>query len=304
MRIVVSGASGLIGPALVAHLRTAGHEVLTLVRRPPQSTSEIRWDPAEGLLDPGGLAGVQAAINLSGAGIGDRRWTESYRRVVVDSRTSSTSLLATTLAKLDPLPTVMLSGSAVGYYGDSGDETVTEATASGAGFLADVCKRWEASTAPAAEAGIRVCHLRTGLVLARGGGLLGKLLPLYRLGLGGPLGSGRQWQSWITLEDEVGAIAFLLTGQVAGPVNLTAPQPVRQRDLARAIGRAVHRPTLLPAPAIALRLAVGGFADEGILASQRALPTVLTEAGYEYVASDIDAGLTSRPAMTSRGATC
>jgi hypothetical protein len=291
MRIVVSGASGLIGTALVAHLRAAGHDVLTLVRRPPRSAMEIRWDPAEGLLDPGALAGVQAAVNLSGAGIGDRRWTESYRRLAVDSRTSSTSLLAATLAKLDPLPTVFLSGSAIGYYGDSGDETITESTAPGTGFLADLCKRWEASTASAAEAGIRVCHLRTGLVLSRRGGLLGKLLPLYRFGLGGPLGSGRQWQSWITLEDEVGAIGFLLTAQVAGPVNLTAPRPVRQHDLARAIGRAVHRPAVLPAPAIALRVAIGGFADEGILASQRALPTVLTEAGYEFGATDIDSGL-------------
>lgn len=291
MRIVVSGASGLIGTALVARLRTAGHDVLTLVRRPPDSPAEIRWDPAEGLLDHTSLTGVEGAINLSGAGIGDRRWTESYRRLAVDSRTSSTRLLAASLAKLDPLPTVMLSGSAIGYYGDSGDQTITEATASGAGFLADLCQRWEASTSAAQEAGIRVCHLRTGLVLARGGGLLGKLLPLYRLGLGGPLGSGRQWQSWITLEDEVGAIAFLLNSQVTGPVNLTAPQPVRQRDLARAIGRAVHRPAVLPAPALALRVAVGGFADEGILASQRALPTVLTDAGYVFGATEIDRGL-------------
>ena len=291
MRIVVSGASGLIGTALVARLRTAGHDVLTLVRRPSRSPAEIRWDPAEGLLDQASLAGVEAAINLSGAGIGDRRWTESYRRLVVDSRTSSTRLLAASLAKLDPLPAVLLSGSAIGYYGDSGDQTITEATASGPGFLADLCQRWEAATSAAQDAGIRVCHLRSGLVLARGGGLLGKLLPLYRLGLGGPLGSGRQWQSWITLEDEVRAIEFLLTARASGPVNLTAPQPVRQRDLARAIGRAVHRPAVLPAPSIALRLAVGGFADEGILASQRALPTVLTEAGYEFGASDIDRGL-------------
>lgn len=291
MRIVVSGASGLIGTALVTHLRAAGHDVLTLVRRQPRSAAEIRWDPAEGLLDSSALVGVQAAVNLSGAGIGDRRWTESYRRLVVDSRTSSTRLLAASLAKLDPLPTVLLSGSAIGYYGDRDDETITEATAAGAGFLAELCQRWEASTDVAQEAGIRVCHLRTGLVLARGGGLLGKLLPLYRLGLGGPLGSGRQWQSWITLEDEVGAIAFLLTAQVAGPVNLTAPHPVRQRDLARAIGRALHRPAMLPAPAPALRLAVGGFAQEGILASQRVLPTVLTDAGYVFGANDIDSGL-------------
>jgi len=291
MRIVVSGASGLIGTALVAHLRADGHDVLTLVRRPPSSPTEVRWEPADGLLDPGSLAGVEAAVNLSGAGIGDRRWNESYRRLVVDSRTSSTTLLATCLAKLDPRPAVLLSGSAIGYYGDRDDETITEATPNGTGFLADLCDRWESATAAAQDAGIRVCHARTGLVLSRRGGLLGRLLPLYRLGLGGPLGSGRQWQSWITLEDEVGAIAFLLTGEVSGPVNLTAPHPVRQRDLARAIGRAVHRPARLPAPAPALRLAVGGFADEGILASQRALPTVLNDAGYEYGASDIDEGL-------------
>jgi uncharacterized protein (TIGR01777 family) len=291
MRIVVSGASGLIGTALVAQLRTAGHDVLTLVRRPTHSRAEIRWDPAEGLLDVGALAGVQAAVNLSGAGIGDRRWTDSYRRALVDSRISSTNLLATALAKLDPLPSVFLSGSAVGYYGNRDDETITEGTSAGTGFLANLCKRWEASTAPADEAGIRVCHLRTGLVLTRQGGLLGRLLPLYRLGLGGPLGSGQQWQSWITLEDEIGAIEFLLTADVAGPVNLTAPDPVRQRDLARAIGHAVHRPAVLPAPAFALRAAVGGFADEGILASQRAVPTVLTDAEYGFGATDIDIGL-------------
>jgi uncharacterized protein len=291
MRIVVSGASGLIGTALIAHLRSAGHDVRSLVRRPPRSPAEIRWDPAAGSLDPDALAGVQAAINLSGAGIGDRRWTDKYRRLVVDSRTDSTTLLASTLAKLDPLPDVLLSGSAIGYYGDRGDEQITESSPAGTGFLANVCVQWEASTAAAASAGIRVCHLRTGLVLSRGGGLLGKLLPLYRLGLGGPLGSGRQWQSWITLDDEVAAIAFLLTAQIAGPVNLTAPGPVRQRDLARALGRAVRRPALLPAPAPALRIAVGGFADEGILASQRALPTVLTDAGFAFGATDIDAGL-------------
>jgi uncharacterized protein (TIGR01777 family) len=291
MRIVVSGASGLIGTALIAHLRSAGHDVRTLVRRPPGSPAEIRWDPAAVSLDPDALTGVQAAINLSGAGIGDRRWTEKYRRLVVDSRTGSTTLLASTLAKLDPLPDVLLSGSAIGYYGDCGDEQITESSPAGTGFLANVCVQWEASTAAAASAGIRVCHLRTGLVLSRGGGLLGKLLPLYRLGLGGPLGSGRQWQSWITLDDEVAAIAFLLTAQIAGPVNLTAPGPVRQRDLARALGRAVRRPALLPAPAPALRIAVGGFADEGILASQRALPTVLTDAGFAFGATDIDEGL-------------
>ena len=292
MRIAVTGASGLIGSALVARLRAGGHEVVTLVRRPPRSEHEIRWDPSGGQLDRAALTGVDAAVHLAGAGIGDKRWTEDYRRTVLESRTSSTGLLARTLAAIEPRPAVLVSGSAIGYYGDRGDETVTESDPPGEGFLPDVCVEWEAAAAPAVEAGIRLCSIRTGLVLSGDGGLLGRLLPIYRLGLGGPLGSGRQWQSWITLEDEIRAIEFLLSAPaIAGPVNLTAPNPVRQRDFARALGRAVHRPAVLPAPAFALRVAVGGFADEGILAGQRVRPGVLEEAGFDFSAKTIDQGL-------------
>ncbi|HEV7208715.1 MAG TPA: TIGR01777 family oxidoreductase [Mycobacteriales bacterium] len=284
VKIAVTGASGLIGSHLVPVLRAGGHQVLTLSRRAPRQPGEVQWHPEEGRLDAAALAGVDAAVHLAGAGIADKRWSDAYKQTVLRSRIEGTRLLATTLATLDPLPKVLLSGSAIGYYGDAGSRTIDEDAPAGSGFLADVCVAWEKATEPAERAGIRVCHLRTGIVLSNAGGALAKQLPLYKIGLGGPLGSGRQYQSWISLDDEVGAIHFLLTAEgVHGPVNLTAPSPLPQRDFATALGAAVRRPAVLPTPALALRLALGEFADEGLLVGQRVLPAALRKAGYAFL---------------------
>lgn len=292
MKIAVSGSSGLIGSALVRSLRTDGHDVVRLVRRAAQGPDEVAWQPDAGEVDRAGLHGTQAAVNLAGAGIGDRRWTPAYKREVLASRVDSTTTLARAMAALDPRPTVLLSASAVGRYGDTGDREADEAAAAGTGFLAELVQRWEAATAPAEDAGIRVAHLRSGIVLSASGGALGKVLPLFRLGLGGRLGSGRQYVSWISLPDEVGAIRFLLASKdLSGPVNLTAPQPVTNAAYTKAIGRAVGRPAVLPVPGLALRVALGGFADEGVLVSQRVLPRRLQDAGYEFQHPDIDAAL-------------
>ncbi|SDQ32654.1 TIGR01777 family oxidoreductase [Quadrisphaera sp. DSM 44207] len=286
MKVVVAGASGLIGVPLVRRLRAQGHEVVRLVRRAPTAPGEVRWDPATGVLDPVAVAGADAAVDLAGAGIGDRRWTRRYRRTVLHSRTSSTGTLARALAAQDRPPAVLLQASATGYYGDRGEEELTEASAPGTGFVPGVCMAWEAAAEPARAAGIRVVALRTGLVLTPEGGLVGRMAPLLRTGLAGPLGSGRAWWSWITLEDQLRALLFLLEHDVAGPVNLVAPEPARNGDLVRALARGYSRPALLPVPALALRAAVGGFAEE-ILASRRVLPQVLAGAGFRFTAPDL-----------------
>lgn len=282
MKVLVAGGSGLIGSALLPALRADGHQVLTLVRRPAARPDEVTWDPGAQRLDPDALVGVQAAINLAGAGIGTRRWSPAYKRLLLDSRVRSTDLLARTLARLRPSPTVLLSASAVGYYGDTGGRPVTEQEPPGAGFLAGVCVAWEAATAPAEAAGLRVCHLRTGIVVSRDGGAFARLVPLTKVGLGGPIGSGRQYQSWISRTDEVGALRFLLNHPLAGPVNLTGPEPLPQAEIARILGRALHRPALLRTPAVALRAALGEFAAEGVLIGQRALPAALQAAGFRF----------------------
>jgi uncharacterized protein len=283
LRVVISGGSGLIGTALQPWLRAAGHEVVRLVRREPQAADDVRWDPARHELNAADLAGVHAAVHLSGAGVSSRRWSKAYRRKIRDSRVESTTLLAQTLAGLSPPPKVLLSGSAVGFYGDTGDRILDESGQRGDGFLAEVVGAWEASTLAASAAGIRVCHLRTGIVLARQGGALRAQLPLFKVGLGGRLGNGRQYTSWITLEDEIAAIGFLLTAeQVSGPTNLVAPQPVTNREFTAALAHAVRRPAVAAVPAFALRLALDGFADEGLLSGQRLAPRVLTEAGFTF----------------------
>jgi uncharacterized protein (TIGR01777 family) len=281
MRVAVTGAHGLIGSALVDALRTAGHDVVRLVRSTPAGPDEVQWDPTGGTVDLTGLAGVEAAVHLAGAGVGDHRWSAEYKRVVHDSRVLGTRTLVKALTSLDPLPTVLVSGSAIGYYGDRGDQVLTEDSGPGEGFLVDVVKAWESAADPARDAGIRVVHPRTGLVMARSGGAFSQLLPLARLGLGGPLGNGRQWWSWITLTDAVAALIAMIESDLAGPVNLTAPNPAHNADVIRAIARAVHRPAVLPTPAFALRIALGEFAGE-ILASQRVTPGKLTDAGFGF----------------------
>ena len=282
MQIAITGSSGLIGSALVPALRDDGHTVLRLVRRPPGGADEVRWDPARRELDPAVLADVDAVVNLAGLGIGDRRWTAQRKRAVLDSRIDATVTVSEALAAAAARPRTLLSSSAIGWYGDTGATPVDESAPSGAGFLAEICRRWEASTTAAEQAGVRVAHLRTGLVCGNGG-ILGKLVPLTKLGVAGPLGSGRQYWSWISLVDEVDAIRHVLAHDtITGPVNLTGPEPLTNRDFTRVLGRVLHRPTVFPVPRIALRVVVGEFADEGIVAGQRVLPTVLRETGYRF----------------------
>jgi hypothetical protein len=277
----------------VPHLRAAGHEVVRLVRRDPSAPDEIRWDPARGQLNPADLAGVEAAVHLSGASV-SRRWTQASRRTIRASRVESTALLAETLASLSPLPKVLLSGSAVGFYGDTGDRLEDEEGLRGDGFLADVVGDWEAAAHPAMTAGIRVCRLRTGIVLARQGGALRLQLPIFKLGAGGRLGSGHQYTSWITLEDEIAAITFLLTADdVSGPVNLVAPNPVTNRDFTKVLAGALHRPAIAAVPPFALKIVFDGFADEGLLIGQRLAPRVLTEAGFTFSHPDLREALES-----------
>lgn len=288
MKVVLSGGSGLIGSALLPELRAAGHEVVRLVRAEPKSADEVRWDPQHGELDPAKLAGVEAAIHLSGAGVSSRRWSDSYKRTIRESRVASTTLLAKTLASLSPLPKVLVSGSAVGYYGDTADRLTEESGPQGEGFLAGLVGEWEASTQAADAAGIRVCQIRTGIVLSAKGGALKLQLPLFKAGLGGRLGSGKQYTSWISVDDEVAAILFLLTAdQVSGPVNLVAPDVVTNLAFTKTLGSVLHRPTITPAPAFALRLLLDGFADEGLLTGQRLAPRVLQDAGFTFKHPDL-----------------
>jgi uncharacterized protein (TIGR01777 family) len=280
-RVAITGASGLIGSALSVFLSARGDQVVHLVRREPRAGFEIGWDPASRMLNPGRLSGLTAVVHLAGAGVGDHRWTPAYKQQILDSRVNGTATIARALADLEE-PIALVSGSAIGAYGDRGDEILTEDSETGAGFLADVVRAWEAATAPAQEAGLRVVHARTGLVLTPEGGAMKRVLPLARLGLAGPLGSGRQFWSWITLQDELRALAHLIDHEaLAGPVNLVSTQPMRQGEVMKALGAQLGRPALLPAPALALRAALGEFASD-ILASARILPSVLTASGFMF----------------------
>lgn len=294
MRVLVTGSRGLIGTALIERLQAGGHRTTRLVRGTP-GAGEVAWDPAAGAIDRAGLEGHDAVVHLAGEGIADKRWSDAQKRRILESRTRGTGLLARTLASLDPKPAVLLSGSAVGYYGDGGEAELTEASPRGRGFLADVVVAWEEATRPAEEAGIRTVHLRTGVVLSPRGGAMGKVLPLFKLGLGGPIGRGREWWPWISLEDEVGAIVHLLGADVHGPVNLTAPNPVRTGEYAKAIGRALHRPAVLPVPKLGPRLLLGTELADALLGqSQRVLPTRLLESGYEFRFPDLDGALATQ----------
>ncbi|WP_327262155.1 TIGR01777 family oxidoreductase [Streptomyces sp. NBC_01232] len=288
MRIAVTGATGLIGSALVRSLRADAHEVVRFVRREPAAADEARWDPARGYVDPAGLAGCGAVVHLAGAGVGDHRWTAAYKREIRDSRVLGTAALATALAALDEPPTVLVSGSAVGYYGDTGDRAVDESAPAGRGFLPSVCVEWEAAAAPARAAGIRTAFARTGLVVAGEGGAWGRMFPLFRAGLGGRLGNGRQYWSYISLRDEIAALRHIIdTPGLAGPVNLTAPEPLTNRQVTEAMARVLHRPAVLPVPAVALRVALGEFSED-VLGSQRARPVRLLESGFVFTDPGIE----------------
>lgn len=293
MLVAVTGAGGFIGRPLAAALAAGGHEVRRLVRRSTRAPDEIAWDPAAGALDRAALAGVEAVVHLAGESIAGGRWTASRRARIRDSRVGPTRLLAEALAALEPRPRVFVSASATGIYGDRGDEWLDESSPAGKGFLAEVARAWEGAAGPAARAGIRVVHPRTGLVLAPHGGALAAMLPVFRLGLGGPLGGGRQWWSWVSLRDAVGAIVHALGHDgVRGPFNVVAPAPVRCAAFARALGAALRRPALLPAPAFALRIVLGsGQADELLLAGQRVRPAALERSGFAFADPELGPAL-------------
>jgi uncharacterized protein (TIGR01777 family) len=281
-RVAITGASGLIGSALSAFLSARGDEVVHVVRRPARTAAEISWDPGNRQLEAAALTDVDAVVHLAGANVGEKRWTPSRKQEIFASRVDGTHTLAAALAEADH-PIRLVSQSAVGIYGsDRGDEVLTEDSESGHGFLAEVVRAWEAAAEPARAAGLSVVHPRTGIVLAPGAGAMGPLLRLAQLGLAGPLGSGRQFWPWITLHDTVRALAFLVDHpEVSGPVNVVGPAPARQKEIAAELARQLHRPALLPAPGMGLRLYLGEFAND-ILGSQRVVPTRLLQAGFGY----------------------
>ncbi|WP_327684652.1 TIGR01777 family oxidoreductase [Streptomyces sp. NBC_00467] len=288
MRIAVTGSTGLIGTALVRSLRSDGHEVVRLVRRPARSGDEVEWDPHRQYVDAAGLVGCEAVVHLAGAGVGARRWTDAYRKEIHDSRVLGTAAVAEALASLDTPPRVFVCGSAVGFYGDTGDRAVDEEAPPGDGFLPNLCVEWEEAAAPAAEAGVRIAFARTGLVVSRKGGAWGRLFPLFKAGLGGRLGDGRQYWSFISLHDEVAALRHIVdTESLSGPVNLTSPHPVTNREVTAAMGRALHRPTVFTVPSAALKIALGDMAGD-VLGSQRVLPRRLLDSGFTFAFPGID----------------
>lgn len=291
MRIAVSGASGFIGSELVPALEAGGHDVVRLVRREPGGPKELQWDPAAGTIDAAGLAGVDGVVNLSGATI-DRRWTAARKAEIRESRVGSTRLLAETIARLEPRPAVLACAGAVGIYGNRGEEILTEESSPGTGFLADVATAWEEAAEPARAAGIRVVNFRQGIVLSRKGGALPRLLTPFKLGLGGRVGSGRQWWSWVALDDVVTAYRFALErDDLSGRLNLLSPNPVTNVQFTKALGKALRRPTVFPLPAFAAKTMLGEMARELLLAGQRALPARLLDAGFAFHYSELDAAL-------------
>ncbi|MHA5048449.1 TIGR01777 family oxidoreductase [Streptomyces sp. SD15] len=292
-RMAIAGASGLIGSALARSLTADGHEVVRLVRRAPRAKNEVRWDPEAHRIDTAGLSGCVAVVNLAGAGVASRRWTEAYKRKIRDSRVLGTATLAEAVASLDEPPRVFVNGSAIGFYGETGERAVDESAPPGDGFLPSLCVEWEEAAAAAQEAGVRTVFPRTGLVVAREGGAWGKLFPLFKAGLGGRMGDGRQYWSFISLHDEVAAIRHLIdTESLSGPVNLTAPGPLTNREITEAMGRVLHRPTVFTAPTPLLRLALGDMSGD-ILGSQRVLPARLLDSGFTFAFPSIDEALTA-----------
>ena len=287
-KIAVTGASGLIGSALVAQLKNDGYQVLKIVRRPVRTADEVTWNPVKSEIDLQSLEGVDAVFHLAGAGVGDKRWSASYRSEILNSRLLGTTTIATACEQLQPA--VFISASAIGYYGETGNRSVTEAERGGDDFLSVVCREWEsvANLAPS----IRTIKLRTGLVLDPTGGALGRMIPLFKFGLGGKLGSGKQWWSWITLHDQIRAMIFLMNSKIEGAVNLTSPNPVTNQEFTAALAIALKRPAIFPAPAFALRAVLGGFSTE-VLGSKKVIPKVLMDNKFEFDYPHVSSALTA-----------
>jgi uncharacterized protein (TIGR01777 family) len=297
MRVAVTGATGLVGSALVPLLVARGHEVVRLVRTKagasmPEKITDVEWHPERGEIDAAALTGVDAAVHLAGENISEGRWTDEKKRRIIESRRQGTRLIGETLARLNPRPRALVSASATGYYGDRGDEVLTEESAPGANFVAEVCREWEAAAEPARAAGIRTAHLRFGIILTGAGGALVKMATPFKFGVGGKLGSGAQYYSWITLEDVLAVVLHALENEsLSGPVNAVSPQPVRNSEFTAALGRVLGRPTIFPVPAFAARLAFGEMADELLLASARVEPAKLQASGFQFQHPTLDAAL-------------
>jgi hypothetical protein len=295
MDVLISGASGLIGTALSHTLVANGHRVVRLRRGGVTNGNDVTWEPTAGRIDAPALEAIDAVVHLAGEGIGEKRWSDEQKRKILESRTRGTELLVGALATREQKPKVLVSASAIGYYGDRGDELLTEVSTPGRDFLAHVCEQWEAATAPASDAGIRVVNVRTGIVLARKGGALGRLLIPFKLGLGGRVGSGHQYMSWVSIDDEVGAILHAIdNGAINGPMNATGPNPVTNAEFTATLGHVLHRPTLLPTPLAPLKVVYGGELVESLLLfSQRVEPTKLRATGYEFRHPSLEAALRS-----------
>jgi len=289
MRIAVTGASGLIGSELVPQLRGSGHDIIRLVRRPTTSSDEVQWDPNAGFV--GDLGDVDAVIHLAGAGVGDHRWSDSYKKEILDSRVKGTETISRAIAQMERKPQTLISASAIGFYGDTGSTAVTETNPAGHGFLADVVVAWEGAARAASDAGIRVVHPRTGLVVSAKGGAWARMFPLFKAGVGGKLGNGQQYWSWISMRDEINAIEYLLNNpEINGAVNLTAPEPLTNAEITSVMGKVLGRPTLLPAPAFALKIVLGEFSTE-VLSSARVLPAVLEQHAFDFQDRTIESAI-------------
>lgn len=295
MKIAITGSSGVIGTALTRHLQLGGHTVVRLVRRAPSSAAEAQWDPARRELDQHALSGVEAIVNLAGAGVGDKRWTDSYKQQILSSRVDSTLTIAAAAARLDAERPVLVSGSAIGFYGDTGKSPVDESGPKGSGFLADVVQQWEAAAAEAESAGVAVSYARTGLVVSRTGGAWGKMWPIFKMGAGGRLGDGTQMWSFISLRDEVRALTLMIDKALTGPVNLVAPAPLSNADATAAFAKHLNRPAFMPVPGFALKAALGEFSSE-ILCSQAVIPGRLKAEGFTWLDPTMDAALAAAEA--------
>ncbi|MEO3871429.1 TIGR01777 family oxidoreductase [Nonomuraea sp. B12E4] len=295
MAIIVTGASGLLGSALVEALRADGQEVVKLVRREPRAADEAFWQPAEQVIDLPALEGAEGVVHLAGASVGDRRWTTEYKRELVDSRVSGTRLVVDALRQLSRPPEVLVSASGVDFYGDTGDKVIDESQGKGTGFLADLCEAWEGEARKAGASGVRTVQVRTGMALSAHGGALGRMLPIFRMGLGAPLGSGKQYWSWISVDDWAGAVLHVLKNRgIEGPVNLTSPSPVTNAEFTRTLGKALHKGTVpIPVPGFALAAGLGEFAREALLPGHRIIPRKLVDTGYRFTHTTLDDALSA-----------